>query len=364
LPRKYKKERKNFMEIFAYFDTGHEFPEEIVMAAGFSPVKILGNVHVGTAVADEYLFSYFCPFARGCLAEALGNAQNWVGIGFAHGCDATNRHFDVWKAHVGKTPFFWVNTPMKVDTTAKGFYGKELRRFIQTLNKQYQIEIKDEKLKDAIRLSNEAKSLMKQLASMRTEKDISNSDYFEMTRKAVQTPKESLVADLKAMLADWKSRDPFPAEKVPILLTGSDVTFVEWMELLDIADFRVVRDDLSLGERYFTATIPEMADPIEALVAYACSIPQPATRMPSDSRMEFLVKVLDETKIDAVVSQNMKFCEPYALDAVWSVAAIRQKGYDVIHLERDYTPATDRQLLTRLEAFKEIIQQKGGSRNA
>ena len=47
------------METFAYVDSGHEFPEEIIMAAGFSPLKILGDVHQGTAAADEYLFPFF-----------------------------------------------------------------------------------------------------------------------------------------------------------------------------------------------------------------------------------------------------------------------------------------------------------------
>jgi len=352
------------METFAYFDSGHEFPEEIVMAAGFSPVKILGNVHEGTAAADEYLFPFFCPFTRGCLVEALENSGKWAGIGFAHGCDATDHHYDIWKAHIKTTPFFYVNTPMKVDKTAQNFYKGVLTLFIDNLNKQYAITIGEKELKDAIGLSNQIKSLMRQLASLRMKKDISNSDYFEMTCMAVRTPKELLVEELKTLLADWESRKPFPAGKTPILLTGSDVTFVEWMELLDTAGFRVVRDDLSLGERYFAATIPDTDDPVEALVTYSCNIPQSATRTPSDGRMEYLLKALIETKVDAVVSQNMKFCEPYAMDAVWTVPAIREKGYKVIHLERDYTPAVDNQLLTRLEAFKEIIQQKGGSRNA
>ena len=352
------------MKTFAYFDSGHEFPEEIVMAAGFSPMKILGNVHNGTAAADEYLFPYFCPLTRGCLAEALDNSGKWAGIGFAHGCDATNRHYDVWKAHIKTTPFFWVNTPMKIDKTARTFYRKELMRFIESLNKQYQIKIGEKELKDAIGQSNQIKALMRQLASLRAKKDIPNRDYFTMTSTAVQMPRELLVEDLKKMLSDWESRNPFPAGKAPILLTGSDVTFAEWMDLLDTAGFRVVRDDLSLGERYFATTIPDAADPLEALVTYACSIPQSATRVPSDGRLEYLLGALKETKIDAVVSQNMKFCEVYAMDAVWTIPAIKEKGYAVIHLERDYTPAVDNQLLTRLESFKEIIQQKGGSHNA
>jgi len=347
------------MKTFAYFDTGHEFPEEIVMAAGFSPEKILGDVRAGTTAADHYLFPYFCPIARGCLTEALTSPGKWAGIGFAHGCDATNRHFDVWKAHITDTPFFWINTPMKIDKTAQIFYRKELARFIENLNTHYAITIKTDDLKNAIRQSNRIKSLMRQMAALRASKDISNKEYFEMTRKAVQTPKESLEETLRTTLADWQNRRPFPSDKIPILLTGSDVTFPQWMELLDTAGFRVTRDDLSLGERYFAVGIPEADDPVEALAAYSCSIPQP-----SDGRLNYLLQALNESGIKTVVSQSLKFCEPYALDAVWSTAAIRDRGFNVIHLERDYTPADDYQLLTRLEAFREIIQQKEDIRHA
>jgi benzoyl-CoA reductase/2-hydroxyglutaryl-CoA dehydratase subunit BcrC/BadD/HgdB len=98
---------------------------------------------------------------------------------------------------------------------------------------------------------------------------------------------------------------------------------------------------------------------VEALVTYSIDMPRSATRVPSDGRLEYLLKALKETKIDTVVSQNMKFCEVYAMDAVWTVPALKEKGYNVMHLERDYTPS-DNQMLTRLEAFKETIHQKGG----
>ena len=351
------------MKTFAYFDSGHEFPEEIVMAAGFAPMKILGDVHQGTAAADEYLFPFFCPLARGCLADALANSEKWEGIGVAHGCDATDHHYDIWREHVKGAPLFWVNTPMKTDKTARTFYKRELKRFIETLDKQYQIQVTEEALKGAIDLSNQIKFLMRRLASLRGKRDIPNRDYFKMTSMAVQMPKALLVEALKTLLADWESRAPFPEGKMPILLTGSDVTFVEWMDLLDAAGFRVVRDDLSLGERYFATSIPDADDPVQALVAYAIDMPRSATRVPSDGRLDYLLTALEEAGISVVVSQNMKFCEVYAMDSVWMVAGMKAKGYEVIHLERDYTPVEDRQLLTRLEAFREMIEQKGGRRN-
>ena len=106
------------MEKIAYFDASHDCPEEIIMAAGFTPFKILGDVHISNDPADRYLQNYFCPAARSFLTEALAHSKEWAGIVVGHGCDATNRQFDVWKMHV-ETPFlYWFNSPMNQNAAA------------------------------------------------------------------------------------------------------------------------------------------------------------------------------------------------------------------------------------------------------
>ena len=342
------------MKKFAYFDSGHEFPEEIVMAAGLTPYKILGNVEAGTGAADDYLHSYFCPFARSCLNQALNQSSEWAGIGFAHGCDATNRHYDVWRRHIDNR-FFWVNTPMKTDTTAAGFHLRNLEDFKAGLETALATEIDNDKLAEAIRLSNRIKEKMRHLAELRGQRDIPNPDYFEMVRMAVQAPKAEVLEKLKELEDEWSARPPFPKAMAPVLLTGSDVTFPSWMEVMEEAGLRVVRDDLSLGERYFHARIPETPDPLRALVAYYAAQPQPATRVPSDRRLEFLLEALWENGLKGVVSQNLKFCEPYAIDAVWTLDELRKRGFKVIHLEREYTPTMDHQAMTRLETFRHLL---------
>jgi benzoyl-CoA reductase/2-hydroxyglutaryl-CoA dehydratase subunit BcrC/BadD/HgdB len=345
------------MQTFAYFDSGHEFPEEIVMAAGFIPRKILGDVEIGTGPADEYLHNYFCPFARACFTEALTKAEKeWAGIGFAHGCDATNRHYDVWRAHL-EIPFFWVNTPMKIDAAARQFQLRELENFRAGLERAYELEISDEKLAAAIRLSNRIKEKLRELGALRAKHDISNLEYLETIREVLAAPRPEAPEKLDRTLAEWRRRPPFPRALEPILLTGSDVTSTEWMAALEEAGLRVVRDDLSLGERYYRAAIPEGIPPLKALVEYYGTYPQPATRVPSDLRLAYLEKALWENDLRLVVSQNLKFCEPYAIDAVWTTKRLKEKGFQVIHLEREYTPTLDQQVITRLETFKEMACQ-------
>lgn len=341
--------------VLAYFDSAHEMPEEIIMAAGFAPYKIIGDVHVSNEPADQYLAQFFCPAARSFLTEALKSSGNWSGIIFAHGCDATNRHYDVWKMHV-KTPFlYWVNTPMKVDASAAKFYKKELNSFVKALEKQFNVQISVEKLQAAIKNSNEIKVLLQQLGTLRATKDIPNREYFEVMKMVLTQPKDQALISLKKRLSEWNAKSPFPANKKKIFLTGSDVTYAEWFDTLDEAGLRVVRDDLSIGERYYATLIPGINDPLEALVEYNFNIPRPASRNPPDPRTDYILKVVAENQLAGIVSQNIKFCELYAYDSVHTMNAFKAKNVPAIHVEREFTPSVDQQLLNRLEAFRETL---------
>jgi benzoyl-CoA reductase/2-hydroxyglutaryl-CoA dehydratase subunit BcrC/BadD/HgdB len=140
-----------------------------------------------------------------------------------------------------------------------------------------------------------------------------------------------------------------------MLVTGSDITFGEAMEAFEIAGIRIVRDDMSLGERYFAKSIPETGDPVEALVDYNCKIPQPPTRLPFEARLAYLKNCLEQTPVKGIVYQILKFCEPHTLDMPYFVAELKKGGHKVLTIEREYTPTIDQQLVSRLETFKDMI---------
>jgi benzoyl-CoA reductase/2-hydroxyglutaryl-CoA dehydratase subunit BcrC/BadD/HgdB len=344
------------MKPFAYYDTGHEFSEEIVMAAGMTPVKILGNVHVPNDPADRYVHHYICPFSRSCLTEGMDGAGAWAGIAFCHGCDTTNNQFDIWKYHVPAAFLYWISTPAKNDETARAWHERELRRFIARLEAHFSVSITDDTLAGAIRLSNRVKGLMRRLSALRAVRDIPNRDYFELTRRCVTDDKTTLADDLEAILSDWQARPSFPSDRVPVLVTGSDITYVEVMDILEAARLRVVRDDLSLGERYFAASIDEDGDPVRALVDYHTRMPQPPTKIPFDARLTYLRSCLAGTPVKGVVYQVLKFCEPHGLDLPFMVGELKKDGNKVAVIEREYTPTVDQQLISRLESFREMIE--------
>ncbi len=343
------------MEMMAYFDSTHDLPVEIITAAGFNPYKIMGDVQVPIEKADPYLASFFCPSARSCMVDALSNGDKWAGIVFGHGCDATNRHFDIWKAHVN-TPFlYWLNVPLNTNETAAKFFKVEMKRFIESLEKQYSIKITGSSIENAITQSNIIKKKLQELGALRSIKDIPNVDYFDLIKKCLQIPKNDILPLLDITLADWQNRLPFPKNKKRILLTGSDITYREFMEILERADLRAVRDDLSVGERYYATLIPENSDALDALIDYHFNIPRPPTKNPPVKRLDYLLSCMKANSISGIISQNVKYCEPFALDAVLINNALKEKGYQLIHLERDFTPNLDETLINRLQAFAELL---------
>lgn len=342
------------METIAYFDASHDMPEEAIAAAGFVPYKIMGNVHAPNDPADRYLSAFFCPAARSMLTEALANAGQWAGIVIAQGCNATNRHHDVWKRHVN-TPFLhWFNTPLKDDAAAVRFMKTELWRLIDALYRRFGVLVTEEMLANASRESNLLKKRLQVFSGLRAEKDMTNREYLEILVKSMTLPRQEAVKAIDAAIDAVKNRGPFPGDKIKVLLTGSDVTYPELMDQIDEAGFRVVRDDLSIGERYFATLIPEEGNPFEALARYYLSIPKPATKLGLRRRIEYLETALAQSGIKAVISQNLKFCEPYAYDAVLVNSALKEKGCRVLHVEREYTPTPDNQMATRLDAFAEM----------
>jgi benzoyl-CoA reductase/2-hydroxyglutaryl-CoA dehydratase subunit BcrC/BadD/HgdB len=230
-----------------------------------------------------------------------------------------------------------------------------MKTFLNELESHFGVSVDDEKIHDAIKDANEVRKRLQKLSSFRSTKNIGNREYLEVLIRCLQSAKKELLPWLDNIILDWSSRPPFPAGFKKVLLTGSDITYVEWMDTLDQCNVRVVRDDLSVGERYFARLIPLGDDPLQSLASYYLSVPRPATKPGIDKRLEYLINALKETETDGIISQNLKFCEPFAYDSVTVNNALKERNNKLIHFEREFTPVTDHQLINRISAFTETL---------
>ena len=85
------------MKKIAIFDSGVETPEEIIMAAGLTPYRLFGDPTIQVDKANEHIPPTHCLWTRNLLEQALrGLDPDIEGLIATHGCDRTNREFDIW----------------------------------------------------------------------------------------------------------------------------------------------------------------------------------------------------------------------------------------------------------------------------
>jgi benzoyl-CoA reductase/2-hydroxyglutaryl-CoA dehydratase subunit BcrC/BadD/HgdB len=146
---------------------------------------------------------------------------------------------------------------------------------------------------------------------------------------------------------------------VPVLLSGNLLNPRGLLSILERAGARVVWADLCNGDRPFTAEAPVTgADRPRILRELAARYLErhPCARMADgERRYRLLVERARECGALGVIYASLKFCDSYLYDFPRLRERLRREEIPVLRLESDYADGHAGQLLTRVEAFLEMI---------
>lgn len=339
------------------FDSGVETPEEIILAADMIPFRIFGDPEVELDKANEHVPPTHCVWSRNILEQAINGLDKDIkGIITSHGCDCTNRQFDIWLECVNIDFMFFLNSPLKRDKLAYKFFIDDIKELINQLETHFNVEIKLEKLQNAIILMNEIRKYLREISEYRSTLILKGSEFHEIVKMVQQTDKKIALEKLKAIIGDLKQKKPFTKNKLKkILLTGSDIDDTEFVRYLEEIGFQVVIDDLGIGTRYFWNDVDQSIDPLEALVKYHLSKPIFSTKVPSHDRYKFIKELVQTYRVDGVINVAQKFCESVLYDHPFMSNKFKEEGIPYLFIEKEYNRESYKQLATRFEAFAEII---------
>ncbi|HEY50047.1 MAG TPA: 2-hydroxyacyl-CoA dehydratase [Dehalococcoidia bacterium] len=337
-------------------------PEEIIHAAGMLPYRIRGTGCVGTSLADTWLTRIAnCSFARSILELALTGEYDFLdGVVFNNGCDHTRRGFENWKAQQN-TPSFMYMLPVPHVITDDGlqWYREEVNSFKDAMEQSFGIEIKDEKLKEAVKVYNETRSLLKQLYELRTQKNppISGAETLKILLASVSMPREKFNQLLRELLIEIRSREGISDYRARLMLVGSINDDPELIELIEDIGGLVVTDSLCFGARFFWDLDEETGDPMDSITArYYYHIPCPRMYGALPQRLDFLMSAVKEAAVDGVILQSIKFCDLHGVENVLEQKALEKAGIPTLKIEREYGPLADTgRFRTRVQAFLEQI---------
>jgi benzoyl-CoA reductase subunit C len=351
--------KKRGGKVIGYFCSGA--PEEMIMAAGFLPLRMRATGSTGTELSDAYYSSINCSFPRHCFNMALSGDFDFLdGLICMNTCDHVRRIYDNWKVAL-KTPYVEVlsfprkNTEVQVD-----WYRDELALWKGRMEEHFQIGITDRDLWKAIRLANEKRRLQRELYGLRkaAHPPITGAESLAVMVAGTAMPAERYNALLEELLDELRRSKGHSDYRARLMVISGILDDPAYMRVLEDQGGLVVTDSSCFGTRIMWTDVDEDGgDPIAALARYYVAGRPSCPRMYGDQheRARFLTDMIEDFKVDGAIGEQLKFCDNWIVEHYMNELDFKDAGIPFLRLEREYIVSGIGQLRTRVQAFIESM---------
>lgn len=346
-----------------------DVPEEVMHAAGLYPFLILGTNepirHSSALLPDNS-----CSLARSNLELVLGQQKAFFdGFVLSQVCDTTQHLSDIWRRKLPDHYFENFLAPRQVArASARAWFAEECRRMRSALARYTGRQITDDELWESFRLYNENRCLLRRLYAIKQEAPalMTNREFFDMVKATFFMDKEEhnrLLKEVVAWAGQDKARRADQAGYFKVIMAGIVVEPPAIYDMIDQVKGNIVGDNLCTASRYIYHDVEIGPDPAEALADRHLKKPlfspinADPERIPAD-----LVELCRRAKAEAIFYCHIKYCESQAYDLPDIKTRMRAEGIPFLELETEYQTTRSSQMRTRLEAFRESIIGRRGSR--
>lgn len=341
-------------------------PSEIALAAGGIPVSLCGTKNDSIAAAEEVLPRTLCPLIKSSFGFELLDSCPYLSasdIVIADStCDGKKKMYEFLGE---RKPLMLLQLPQRQDERALAYWEDELRLYVKRLEEDFNVEITEEKLRQAILFMNRKRRALKSVMDLAQRKPspITGMELLEIGFKAsFLVDKEFAVTSLEAVAKEIGERadagEVCYKENTPrILLTGVPVGMGSHkvITLIEQSGGNVVCLDNCSGYKKARIKVDENVDPIHALAKAYLDIPC-AVMSPNPHRYDALKEMCADFKVDAVIDLTWHGCQTYETESSRIKKFVREElALPFLHIESDYADADTEQLKVRIEAFLEML---------
>ena len=259
--------------------------------------------------------------------------------------------------------------PMKRAKDIKA-WAEEIETFKNVVEEFTGNVVTAEKLAESIKLINNKRKALERLYNLRKNVNLSISGcdvllisqiafYDDPARFTQMTNK--LCDELDQRVKDGVS--VVPAGTKRIMLTGTPLAIPNWKlhNIVETSGAAIVCEEMCTGTRYFENLVDESKTTLEdqymALAERYMKI-NCACFTPNEGRIDDILRLAKEYKVDGIIDVNLKFCNLYDTEGYFVEKALKESGIPVLGIETDYTDSDAGQLRTRISAFIEMLDNK------
>jgi benzoyl-CoA reductase/2-hydroxyglutaryl-CoA dehydratase subunit BcrC/BadD/HgdB len=326
-------------------------PEEIIIASGFTPVRI-GGCEEQAPEQATLLPANMCPYVRSVLDQAIrGQTEQFAGVSMVASCDSMRRLADVWRKAFPETPVHVIDFPRRTGESAQSYLLSQYEAFRDWLGTISGKRAGEAELREAVGKINQKRTILGELSHLRMEEPpgILGSTFFKAASLAFKVPFEEFSKEYTSFFPEQTRGGP------RLVITGSITESTRLYETIEEAGANVVAEDLCTGLRSIEGKVEEGDDPMAAIVKRYLSRP-PCSRMSDiEGRAEYIKRLLQEYRAQGVVYHCLKFCDQYQYDYPILKARLGQEGIPMLRIESEYQEGDRGQLSTRIEAFIELL---------
>ncbi len=349
-------------------------PEPLLNLPGCFSSRLRAPRCTSTDVANYYMTTRNCPYARSILERAIEGGYNYLSALFgAESCATMERaeeHFALLKP-VKHEGFFTtiIDPPMKGDANNLAYYKAQLKlKVVDELEKNLGVDVSEEAMRKAIEDHNTISRVITEIGNFRklANPPITGYEFHVIQLVSEVCPHELILPYLEETLEELKTREPEP--KFPfrarVALVGSEVDDPEFTKLIESCGAMVVADRYCFGSfpsREQIEILPGESA-FDAICRHYLHTNQCARFMDGmkiDQRHSEVKRLVDEFSADGVIYENMKFCEFWSYEKVLaSHIFVNELGIPCCTIEKEYALGAVGQLRTRFQAFIESLEIK------
>lgn len=345
-------------------------PREIIMAAGAVPVCLCGGSAKTIAPAERDLPSNLCPLIKSTYGYHVLGTNPFLEMAdlivAETTCDGKKKMYELLSA---SRPMVVLELPQKQDDArALEYWTMELRKFRAELEKRFNVEICDARLRQAIATMNRERRSRRELAVLM------KADSPPLTGRQLLSLKSSISGIpedldcyeqlLNRLRSTCISAGSGTGRPVRVLLTGVPVVqgAERVVDIIEQSGAIVVCMENCTGLKPILEDVDEnAADPMDALAAKYYHLPC-SVMTHNDRRMQQLEQLATEFRAECIVDLIWQACLTYDIESHWVRRLAEERlNLPYLRIETDYSPSDTARIQVRVQALMENVLARRSS---
>lgn len=345
-------------------------PEEIVLAGNATLVGLCAGADFAMEEVEKLLPRNTCALIKSTFGFKLGKVCPYLEasdmIVGENTCDGKKKSYEALNDLVSN--LYVMDIPQMKTDQGRSLLKAEYYRFKEAVESLTGAAIDAARLKKGIEIVNNKRKAIHRLSGLRKANPVpisgldallANQVFFYDNPERFAGSVNNICDELEQRIE--KKEGVFPEKTPRILMSGCPMAVPNWKLpwIVETTGAVIVGEESCVGARGTRNLTDDsgntMEDLMEAIVDRYFKI-DCAIFTPNPERLNHIIEMYEEYRVDGVIHYGLQFCQPYLMEAIPVEKALESKNIPALRIDTDYSMEDVGQLKTRVEAFIEMLK--------